>query len=95
MMSNYLLGAKLSSLSTRKVNTSFGVLFARGMMGNALICLGGLLCYCGKSNIDKILSLLWPVSCLMACGFEHGVVNMWLIPMGILLKDNRDGTDRC
>lgn len=25
----------------------------------------------------------------MACGFEHGVVNMWLIPMGILLKDNR------
>jgi formate/nitrite transporter FocA (FNT family) len=25
----------------------------------------------------------------MACGFEHGAVNMWLIPMGIILKDNR------
>ncbi len=89
MMSNYLLGAKIILLANEKVNTSFGVLFARGMMGNALICLGVWLCYCGKSNIDKILSLLWPVSCLMACGFEHGVVNMWLIPMGILLKDNR------
>lgn len=89
MMSNYLLGAKIVLLANEKVNTSFGVLFARGMMGNALICLGVWLCYCGKSNIDKILSLLWPVSCLMACGFEHGVVNMWLIPMGILLKDNR------
>ena len=89
MMSNYLLGAKIVLSANEKVNTSFGVLFARGMMGNALICLGVWLCYCGKSNIDKILSLLWPVSCLMACGFEHGVVNMWLIPMGILLKDNR------
>lgn len=89
MMSNSLLGAKIVLLSNEKVNTSFGVLFARGMMGNALICLGVWLCYCGKSNVDKILSLLWPVSCLMACGFEHGVVNMWLIPMGILLKDNR------
>ena len=89
MMSNYLLGAKIILLSNEKVNTSFGVLFARGMMGNALICLGVWLCYCGKSNIDKILSLLWPVSCLVACGFELGVVNMWLIPMGILLKDNR------
>lgn len=89
MMSNYLLGAKIVLLANEKVNTSFAVLLARGMMGNALICLGVWLCYCGKSNIDKILSLLWPVSCLMACGFEHGVVNMWLIPMGILLKDNR------
>ncbi|WP_347273438.1 formate/nitrite transporter family protein [Candidatus Kuenenia sp.] len=88
-MSNYLLGAKIILMANEKVNTSFGVLFARGMMGNALTCLGVWLCYSGKSNIDKILSLLWPVSCLMACGFEHGVVNMWLIPMGIVLKDNR------
>ncbi|OHB73484.1 MAG: hypothetical protein A2W17_00500 [Planctomycetes bacterium RBG_16_41_13] len=88
-MSNYLLGAKIILIANEKVNTSFGVLLARGMMGNALICLGVWLCYCGKSNIDKILSLLWPVSCLMACGFEHGVVNMWIIPMGIVLKDNR------
>ena len=89
MMSNYLLGAKIILMANEKVNTSFGVLLARGMMGNALICLGVWLCYCGKSNIDKILSLLWPVSCLMACEFEHGAVNMWLIPMGIVLKDNR------
>lgn len=89
MMSNYLLGAKIILMANEKVNTSFGVLLARGMMGNALICLGVWLCYCGKSNIDKILSLLWPVSCIMACGFEHGAVNMWLIPMGIVLKDNR------
>ncbi len=88
-MNNYLLGAKIVLSAHDKVNTSFGVLFARGVIGNALICLGVWLCYCGRSNIDKILALLWPVSCLFACGFEHCVVNMWLIPMGLVLKGNR------
>lgn len=89
MMNNHLLGAKIVLTANDKVNIPFGVVFARGMMGNALLCLGVWMCYCGKSNLDKILSLLWPTSCLMACGFEHCVVNMWLIPMGIILKENR------
>lgn len=88
-LNNYLLGAKIVLTAYDKVSTPFGVLFARGTIGNALICLGVWLCYCGKSNIDKILALLWPVSCLFACGFEHCVVNMWLIPMGLVLKGNR------
>ncbi|NUO07038.1 MAG: formate/nitrite transporter family protein, partial [Candidatus Brocadia sinica] len=71
-----------------KVNVPFGVVFVRGMIGNALICLGVWLCYRGKSNIDKILGLLLPTSCLIACNFEHSVVNMWLIPMGLILKGN-------
>lgn len=88
MMSNYLLGAKIVLTANDKVNTPFGVLFVRGMIGNALICLGVWLCYRGKSNIDKILGLLFPTSCLIACNFEHCVVNMWLIPMGLVLKEN-------
>jgi formate transporter len=88
MMSSHLLGAKIVLMANDKVNTPLGVAFTRGVMGNALICLGVWMCYCGRSNIDKILALLWPISCLMACGFEHCVVNMWLIPMGIVLKEN-------
>lgn len=89
MMNNYLLGAKIVLTANDKVNTSFGAAFARGMIGNTLICLGVWLCYCGRSNMDKILALLWPTSCLIACGFEHCVVNMWLIPMGLILKSHR------
>jgi formate/nitrite transporter len=90
IVNDYLLGAKIVLIANDKVNTSFGAAFARGMIGNALICLGVWLCYCGRSNMDKILSLLWPTSCLIACGFEHCVVNMWLIPMGLILKGNRE-----
>lgn len=89
MMNNYLLGAKIVLMANDKVNIPFGVAFVRGLLGNALICLGVWLCYSGRSNIDKILALLWPTSCLIACGFEHCVVNMWLIPMGLVLKGHR------
>ena len=86
---NYLLGAKIVIAANDKVNMEFGVAFARGVLCNALVCLGIWLCFSARNNLDKVLSLLWPISCLIACGFEHCVVNMWLIPMGIVLKGNR------
>ncbi len=86
---NYLLGAKIVIAANDKVNLSFGVAFTRGVLCNALVCLGIWLCYSARNNLDKVLSLLWPISCLIACGFEHCVVNMWLIPMGVVLKGNR------
>ena len=87
-INNYLLGAKIVLAANDKVNIPFGAAFARGVMCNALVCLGIWLCYSARSNMDKILALLWPISCLIACGFEHCVVNMWLIPMGLVLKGN-------
>ncbi len=87
-LNNYLLGAKIVLAANDKVNIPFGAAFARGVLCNALVCLGIWLCYSARSNMDKILALLWPISCLIACGFEHCVVNMWLIPMGLVLKGN-------
>jgi len=88
-MNNHLLGAKIVIMANEKVNMTFGVAFARGVLSNSLVCLGIWLCFSARNNLDKILSLLWPISCLIACGFEHCVVNMWIIPMGLVLKGNR------
>ena len=85
---NHLLGAKIVIAANEKVNLTFGVAFARGVLCNSLVCLGIWLCFSARNNLDKVLSLLWPISCLMACGFEHCVVNMWLIPMALILKGN-------
>jgi len=86
---NHLLGAKIVIAANDKVNMDFGVAFARGVLCNALVCLGIWMCFSARNNLDKVLSLLWPISCLIACGFEHCVVNMWLIPMALILKGNR------
>ncbi|MDN3512958.1 MAG: formate/nitrite transporter family protein [Candidatus Brocadia sp.] len=89
-INNYLLGAKIVMAANDKTHLPFGVAFSRAVLCNALVCLAIWLCYSGRSNMDKILSLLWPISCLIACGFEHCVVNMWLIPMGLVLKGNSE-----
>ncbi|WKZ19405.1 MAG: formate/nitrite transporter family protein [Candidatus Jettenia sp. CY-1] len=88
MINNHLLGAKIVLAANDKVNIPFSAAFARGVLCNALVCLGIWLSYSGRSNMDKILALLWPISCLIASGFEHCVVNMWLIPMALVLKGN-------
>ena len=87
---HHLLGAKILLAANQKVNMPFHVAFARGVLCNGLVCLAFWLCYSGRSNIDKILSLLWPITAIIACGYEHSVVNMWLIPMGIAVKANRE-----
>ncbi len=86
---DHLLGAKIVIAANEKVNMTFGVAFARGVLCNALVCLGIWMCFSARNNLDKVLSLLWPIACLIACGFEHCVVNMWVIPMGLVLKGNR------
>jgi formate/nitrite transporter FocA (FNT family) len=41
----------------------------------------------GRSVADKVLAIVFPISAFVAAGFEHSVANMYLIPLGILLKD--------
>jgi formate/nitrite transporter len=61
---------------------------ARGILGNALVCLAVWLCYGARSNTDKILSIVPPVTAFVAAGFEHSVANMYFVPLALLLRDD-------
>jgi formate/nitrite transporter FocA (FNT family) len=39
-----------------------------------------------KDVISKIASVMLPIMVFVACGFEHCVANMFLIPIGLLAK---------
>lgn len=43
--------------------------------------------YSGHSLTDKIMAMLLPVSMFVASGFEHSIANMFLIPLGIIIRD--------
>jgi formate transporter len=68
------------------VNLSFTEGLARGILCNALVCLAVWLCLSGRSVVDKILAILFPITAFVASGFEHSIANMYFIPMGLLLK---------
>ena len=40
----------------------------------------------GRSVIDKVVAIVFPISAFVAAGFEHSVANMYFIPLGMLLE---------
>lgn len=86
------LGIGVTALSTAAVKTSlpFFVVLARGILANALVCLAVWLAAAGRSVIDKVAAIVFPISAFVAAGFEHSVANMFFIPMGLALRGHAD-----
>jgi len=59
--------------------------FVKGILCNWLVCLGVVIAMCTKSTIGKIAAIWLPIFTFFAQGFEHAVVNMFIIPTGMLL----------
>jgi len=84
----YRVGATMLNIANAKVNLTFTEGVARGILCNVLVCLAVWLCLSGRSVVDKIVAILFPITAFVASGFEHSIANMYFIPMGLLLKDN-------
>jgi formate/nitrite transporter len=83
---NYQIEATALNIANAKVNLSFTEGLARGILCNALVCLAVWLCLSGRSVVDKIVAIIFPITAFVASGFEHSIANMYFIPMGLLLK---------
>jgi formate transporter len=57
-----------------------------GIMCNALVCMAVWLTFSARSTIDKIASIIFPITAFVAAGFEHSIANMYFVPMGLLIK---------
>jgi formate/nitrite transporter FocA (FNT family) len=49
-----------------------------------MVCLGVVMAMTSKSTIGKIVGAWLPIFTFFAQGFEHSIVNMFVIPAGIL-----------
>jgi formate transporter len=59
--------------------------FVKGMLCNWMVCLAVVLAMSTTSTLGKIATAWMPVFIFFAQGFEHSVVNMFLIPTGMIL----------
>ncbi len=80
-------GTNAVKLALAKVSLEPGEAFLRGALGNVLVCLAVWLCFSARSTADKILSIVFPVTAFVACGFEHSIANLFLVPLGLFLRD--------
>jgi formate/nitrite transporter len=78
----------LLALSTAhsKASHAFVPAVALGIMCNALVCLSSWMCYSARTTVDKIFTIVPPISAFVAAGFEHSIANMYFIPIGLFIK---------
>jgi formate/nitrite transporter len=80
------LGNLMVVTAIAKVQYGFSEALMLGIMCNIMVCLAIWLTYSGRTTTDKILAIIFPITFFIAAGFEHSVANMFIIPMGLLLK---------
>jgi formate/nitrite transporter len=59
--------------------------FVKAMLCNWMVCLAVVLAMTTNSTIGKIACAWMPVFIFFAQGFEHSVVNMFIIPTGMMM----------
>lgn len=73
-------------IAEAKTSLPFARAFVSGILCNALVCLAVWMATAGRSVVDKAVAIVFPISAFVAAGFEHSVANLYLIPVGLLLK---------
>jgi formate/nitrite transporter len=58
--------------------------FIKGILCNWMVTLGAVLAMASRSTIGKVVAMWLPIMTFFAHGYEHSIVNMFLIPTGKL-----------
>jgi formate/nitrite transporter len=64
-----------------------------GILANWMVTLGAVLAFASRSTIGKIVALWMPIMIFFAHGYEHSIVNMYVIPTGMFLGSPISMTD--
>lgn len=86
-MAGGAIGEAAVSIAAYKTSLSFSEAFFKGILCNLLVCLAVWLTLAGRSVMDKIAAIIFPISAFVAAGFEHSIANMYFISLGIMLSD--------
>lgn len=73
-------------VATAKVSYGPLEVLTLAILCNVMVCLAVWLAFCGKSLVDKMVAIVLPIALFVSTGFEHSVANMFMIPMGLMLK---------
>lgn len=82
------VGANAVKIAAAKATLPFWEALFKGILCNILVCLAVWLALAGRSVVDKIVAIVFPISAFVAAGFEHSVANMYFIPLGLLVQEH-------
>jgi len=75
----------VANIAQAKMAAAWSELFFRGLLCNWLVCLAIWTSVRTKSDAAKCILIFWCLFAFIACGFEHSVANMTLLPLALFL----------
>jgi formate transporter len=91
-VTNHAVAAKILAVAEAKTlgykslgSEGLFVVFVKALLCNWMVTLGAVMAMTTKLVIGKIAAMWMPILIFFAQGFEHAVVNMFVIPAGIIL----------
>ncbi len=76
--------AQAKTLAYQKLGaTGIWLVITKAMLCNWMVCLGVVMGMTSRSTLGKIVACWLPIFVFFALGYEHSVVNMFVIPAGI------------
>ncbi len=81
-----MVGASALAIANGKVSLDWFQALMLGVLCNILVCLAVWLTFSARSTIDKIATIIFPITAFVAAGFEHSVANMYFVPVGLMIK---------
>ena len=86
------LGDRIAAIADAKTlafaahgGAGWAAAFAKAMLCNWMVCMGVVMGAVAQSTVSKIVAAWIPICIFFALGYEHAVVNMFVIPAGIML----------
>lgn len=87
MTANGGWGLNVLQTADHKLHHTFVEAVSLGILANLMVCLAVWMSYSGRSLMDKAMIMVLPVAMFVASGFEHSIANMFMIPMGIVIRN--------
>jgi formate/nitrite transporter len=78
------VGVTAAAIASTKLELGLVEAFFRGILCNVLVCLAVWLSFAGRSVIDKVAAIVFPITAFVGAGFEHSVANMYVMPVAML-----------
>jgi formate/nitrite transporter len=86
------LGDQVRRVAVAKTTTyaamglaGWGTAFVKAVLCNWMVTIGAVLAFASRSTIGKIAAMWLPIATFFAHGYEHSIVNMFVVPAGIWL----------
>ena len=80
------IGHTLLKIAFAEQNLVWHEAFFKGVLCNVLVCMAVWMAMAGRSVVDKVLAIVFPITAFVAAGFEHSIANMYFMQLALIIQ---------